>query len=62
MGKAFWIYWPHGVPFLNDGRGYGVVDHRIINRRGEVSAEGPEDYPLYVAPFYPDIPRMKRIR
>ena len=22
VGKAFFIYWPHGIPFLNDGRGY----------------------------------------
>lgn len=22
VGKAFFIYWPHGMPFLNDGRGY----------------------------------------
>lgn len=56
VGKAFWIYWPHGVPFLNDGKGYGIVNHRRIDGQKEV------DYPLYVFPFYPDIPRMKRIR
>ncbi|HBL42696.1 MAG TPA: hypothetical protein DDZ90_04820, partial [Planctomycetaceae bacterium] len=22
VGKAFMIYWPHGIPFMNDGRGY----------------------------------------
>jgi signal peptidase I len=22
IGKAFLIYWPHGIPFLNNGRGY----------------------------------------
>jgi signal peptidase I len=22
VGKAFFIYWPHGIPFLNDGKGY----------------------------------------
>ncbi|MEX0716651.1 MAG: signal peptidase I [Planctomycetaceae bacterium] len=22
VGKAFFIYWPHGKPFLNDGRGF----------------------------------------
>lgn len=56
VGKAFWIYWPHGVPFLNDGRGYGIVSHRDTN------GEKVPDYPQYVAPFYPDVPRMKRIR
>lgn len=56
VGKAFWIYWPHGVPFLNDGQGYGIVSHRLEN------GDKAEDYPLYVAPFYPDVFRMKRIR
>ncbi|MCA9055733.1 MAG: signal peptidase I, partial [Planctomycetaceae bacterium] len=56
VGKAFWIYWPHGVPFMNDGRGYGIVDHTLTN------GERADDYPLYVAPFYPDVSRMKRIR
>lgn len=56
VGKAFWIYWPHGVPFLNDGRGYGLVNHR------DEDGDKVEDYPSYVAPFYPDIFRMKRIR
>ena len=55
-GKAFWIYWPHGVPFLNDGRGIGIVAHK--NSAGEKV----DDYPRYSVPFYPDIPRMKRIR
>jgi len=22
VGKAFFIYWPHGIPFMNKGRGY----------------------------------------
>ena len=22
IGKAFFVYWPHGVPFLNDGHGF----------------------------------------
>ena len=56
VGKAFWIYWPHGVPFLNDGRGYGIVNHTLTD------GSKAEDYPLYVAPFYPDVGRMKRIR
>lgn len=61
VGKAFWIYWPHGVPFLNEGRGYGVVSHSLAAPREDGTTKDGE-YPLYVAPFYPDIPRMKRIR
>lgn len=56
VGKAFWIYWPHGVPFLNGGQGYGIVSHRLEN------GDKVPDYPQYVAPFYPDVGRMKRIR
>lgn len=56
VGKAFWIYWPHGVPFLNNGKGYGVVNHTTTG------GDPVDDYPLYVAPFYPDVQRMKRIR
>jgi signal peptidase I len=62
VGKAFWIYWPHGVPFLNDGRGYGVVNHRLASRDPDRDGQKADDYPLYVAPFYPDIFRMQRIR
>ncbi len=56
VGKAFYIYWPHGVPFMNNGRGYTIAKHR--DTRGRVV----EDYPKYTAPFYPQIDRMKRIR
>ncbi len=56
VGKAFWIYWPHGQPFLNDGRGFGIVSHRTTTGGKE------EDYPSYVVPFYPDVLRMRRIR
>ncbi|MFV0442111.1 MAG: signal peptidase I [Planctomycetaceae bacterium] len=61
VGKAFWIYWPHGVPFLNDGRGYGIVSHRLDQPRPDGSTK-EADYPLYVAPFYPNFGRMHRIR
>jgi signal peptidase I len=27
VGKAFFIYWPHAVPFLNDGRGIPVLKY-----------------------------------
>jgi signal peptidase I len=56
VGKAFWIYWPHGVPFMNDGRGIPLNYNRA-------PAEGKlEDYPKYSVPFYPQVWRMDRIR
>ena len=56
VGKAFFIYWPHGVPFLNKGRGFTLVNH------WDTSGKEVEGYPRYTAPFYPQIDRMKRIR
>lgn len=56
VGKAFWIYWPHGIPFLNDGRGFALSYNRA-------PGEGKlEDYPKYTVPFYPQVWRMNRIR
>jgi len=65
VGKAFWIYWPHGVPFLNHGRGFPVTYHYQlpdpqINPQGEPVKV--KDYPRYSLPFYPQFSRMKRIR
>jgi len=31
VGKAFFIYWPHGIPFLNEGRGYPDDGDSILN-------------------------------
>ena len=31
VGKAFFIYWPHGIPFLNDGKGYALMNHKTIS-------------------------------
>ena len=61
VGKAFYIYWPHGIPFLNDGQGFAVVDHKAYSRRqgGVVSVDGS---PKYTVPFYPQFSRMERIR
>ncbi|MCA9076429.1 MAG: signal peptidase I [Planctomycetaceae bacterium] len=60
VGKAFWIYWPHGVPFMNDGRGYALSYHKTaVPNGGFVKVP---DYPKYTAPFYPQIERMNRIR
>ena len=37
VGKAFYVYWPHGIPFLNGGRGYpdgpqSLLDHGMMRR------------------------------
>lgn len=55
VGKAFFIYWPHGVPFLNDGNGFAVRYHRFSDGR-------KSDIPSFRVPFYPNIWRMHRIR
>ena len=55
VGKAFYIYWPHAKPFLNDGKGFPLTFHK--GARGEKS-----DYPNMRFPFYPDFSRMERIR
>lgn len=56
IGKAFFIYWPHGIPFMNDGQGYPVLMH--------ATPQPPvvENYPMYTAPFYPQWWRWSRIR
>ena len=58
IGKALFIFWPHAVPFMNDGNGYTLTNHKV---RGE---RGPEksNYPMYRFPFYPNLSRMKKIR
>lgn len=55
VGKAFFVYWPHGVPFLNNGKGFPIWTH--VNDRGEKT-----DYPVHTFPFYPQFWRMKLIR
>lgn len=61
IGKAFFIYWPHGIPFLNGGKGFNVLGHRPVpdelNRADEARA-----YAEYSLPFYPQWWRWKRIR
>ncbi len=56
IGKALFIFWPHGVPFLNDGKGIAVRYHS-----GRDSAD-PGGYPSVRVPFYPNLHRMKKIR
>ena len=71
IGKAMFIFWPHGMPFLNDGKGFSVKGHSVSQAnygsrsgRQEVDKymQSDADYPLYRAPFYPNIFRMKKIR
>lgn len=58
VGRAFYIYWPHGIPFMNEGNGYATTYHK------KRTFEGVEktDYPDMRLPFYPDFSRMRRIR
>lgn len=55
IGKAFFTYWPHATPFMNDGKGYPLTYHAKVN--GEKT-----QYPNLRVPFYPQTGRMKRIR
>lgn len=57
IGEAMFIFWPHGVPFLNNGRGYSVLAHKSPERSLKA-----DEYPLYSFPFYPNFSRMKLIR
>lgn len=58
VGRAFYIYWPHGIPFLNDGEGIPVTYHKTLTGDGARKTE----YPSFRVPFYPDFSRMDRIR
>lgn len=57
IGKALFIFWPHGVPFLNGGKGFSLMNHKTAARD-----DRDDDYPSFRFPFYPDISRMKKIR
>jgi signal peptidase I len=61
VGKAFYVYWPHGIPFMNGGRGYALPlwNHRL--REGD-RVGGDDAYAQFRVPFYPNIWRMERIR
>jgi signal peptidase I len=60
IGKAFYVYWPHGVPFLNDGKGFPVGKYYESRQRGGDEANPP--LPKFSVPFYPQVGRMHRIR
>ena len=67
VGKAFYIYWPHGQPFMNNGEGYPVWYHKKLKHTqmpdGKwIEKEEKTDYPDVRLPFYPSLGRMHRIR
>jgi signal peptidase I len=73
VGKAFYIYWPHGEPFLNNGRGYPddkkslirtlpMLNRWFYHARIDNGQPVLSDYPQFRVPFYPQFKRMKRIR
>ncbi len=61
VGKAFFIYWPHGIPIgVDSGMAFTLSYHRKFTRDGQVVTD--RSYPLHYFPFYPNFPRMQRIR
>jgi len=77
VGKAFFIYWPHGVPFGNDGKGYPDGGDSVFNtspidrffyhrlppdQNHPAGAVAEPRYPVRRVPFYPNVERMERIR
>ncbi|WP_010584204.1 signal peptidase I [Schlesneria paludicola] len=60
LGKAFFIYWPHGVPFLNNGKGFKILNHSPY--QDQMGKPYVDTYPEYVFPFYPQWWRWMRIR
>jgi signal peptidase I len=66
VGKAFAIYWPHGIPFLNGGKGYPLWPHAVGKVHGPDGRRVPKSddndkplddgYPAYTIPFYPQAP------
>ncbi len=62
IGKAFFVYWPHGVPFLNDGHGFNVKGHNAGPNAGPADHAAAAAYPEWSVPFYPQWWRWERIR
>jgi len=61
IGKAFFVYWPHGVPFLNNGQGFPLGHYYEPPSRDGSEPNPP--LPRYSSiPFYPQFGRMHRIR
>ena len=62
IGKAFFVYWPHGVPFLNGGQGYQIRGHVASPPANPADQAAAASYPEWTAPFYPQWWRWQRIR
>ena len=65
VGKAFFIYWPHGEPFLNGGHGYTPplsYFYHYERENGKGNRTVRTNYPELRVPFYPQVMRMHRIR
>lgn len=67
IGKAFFIYWPHGVPFLNSGEGFHLFYYKERNlnpvrKNDPATVASDPPLPQFSVPFYPQVGRMKRIR
>lgn len=59
VGKAFYIYWPHAVPFGgSEGTGFPIG---FYQQSGPNGAE-KSNVPWLSLPCYPQVSRMKRIR
>ena len=60
VGKAFYIYWPHGIPVgVDSGWAIPISYHKKETGRGIAK---DRTYPLHYIPFFPNFSRMKRIR
>jgi len=62
IGKALYIFWPHGVPFLNNGQGIAVRYHSGREKNPDRDNTDAGKYPSVRVPFYPNLRRMKKIR
>jgi signal peptidase I len=63
LGKAFFIYWPHGVPIMNGGEGYPMTYHTRVEFHGDQQVRVTDNtYPKLRYPFYPNVGRIERIR
>jgi len=64
IGRALYIFWPHGIPFLNDGKGIAVRYHKEPPRQQGWAPSNldADEYPSVRVPFYPNVGRMKKIR
>lgn len=61
VGQAFFRFWPHGVPFLNDGRGYAPLENTWFYHV-DSERELVLDYPHTTIPFRPQFDKMTPIR